>query len=202
MTPIGHQLQNFIDAEWKKLERDKITHWQMNFRRGLNIDDGRGGKITLGGDMAFEGTPRKIFWQSIDPHLDDTVTTALRMAHDLGRQFANDVAVKGMEDTRLLLHGLVNRTFGRMVEVDRAMRGKGYPDNVAAYDASGPMATWIGQIDQRHSAYISAYEAANVTTKQTKVAKFMQWCDQHRVEAIVTLTGAILGLVVVILEFL
>ena len=89
-------MQNFIDAEWKKLNRDKITHWLMRFRRGVDINDGRGGRITTGGDMQFEGTPRQVFWRSIDPHLDDLVTAALRTAHEQGKQFAEQIGAQGL----------------------------------------------------------------------------------------------------------
>jgi hypothetical protein len=194
MTPVGHQLQHFIDAEWKKLEREKITHWLMRFRHGVDIDDGRGGRITTGGDMAFEGTPRDVFWRSIDPHLDDLVNAALRKAHEEGKQFADPIPAHGVEDARLLLHGLINRTFNRMVEVDRALRSKGYPRGVPAYDASGHVERWHNAINDRCAAYLAAYNAA----KPKGIARLTYWLDRNKITAVaaaITAISALLGVI-------
>lgn len=38
-----------------------------------------------------------------------------------------------MKETAMFLKGGLGRSLGRMVEIDRRLRGKGYPKNVTSY---------------------------------------------------------------------
>jgi hypothetical protein len=50
-------------------------------------------------------------------------------------------------ETRDLLHLLVKKTYEAMVETDRLLRGKGYPDSVSAVDVSHKIQTLTIHID-------------------------------------------------------
>ena len=47
MTPVYYQIHNHLDREYKALDRDKITYWLFHFKNGIDIDDCRGGRISL-----------------------------------------------------------------------------------------------------------------------------------------------------------
>lgn len=175
MTPIYYQIHNLLDREYKALDRDKITHWLMRFKMGVDIDDCRGGRITLGGNIEFEGQPREIYWSFITPCLQDIVHDVLRQAEDQGRRYPPEVAREALDEAADLLKSFITKVYDRMVNIDRTMRGKGYPENVEPYDPSQKVSALHANIDEQVAAFKG--QIALPTWLQQLSAKL----EQHRI---------------------
>lgn len=147
-------IKHRLDAEFLKLDRDKITHWLMRISSGrpTDIDDCRGGRITTGGNVKFDGTIRHVYWTFITPCLADIVEETLTAADEIGRKHSPALALKGLDEAAALLKEFGRRTFRRMVEVDRALRGAGYPERVDPYDARPQIAGFEQLVDARCQA--------------------------------------------------
>lgn len=175
MTPVYYQIHNHLDREYKALDRDKITYWLFHFKNGIDIDDCRGGRITLGGDIEFEGQPRQIYWSFITPCLQDIVHDVLRQAEDQGRRYPPEVAREALDEAADLLKSFIVKVYDRMVDIDRRMRGKGHPKNVEPYDPSEKVSALHASIDEQVAAFKG--QIAVPTWLQQLSAKL----EQHRI---------------------
>lgn len=175
MTPVYYQIHNHLDREYKALDRDKITHWLMRFKKGLDIDDCRGGRITLGGNIEFEGQPREIYWSFITPCLQDIVHDVLWQAEDQGRRYPPEVAREALDEATDLLKSFIVKVYDRMVDIDRRMRGKGHPQSVNPHDPSQAVSALHAHIDEQFSAFKK--QIAVPTRLQRLSAKL----DEHRI---------------------
>ena len=80
--------------------------------------------------IGFEGSPREVFWSRyIEPFLEQLSISEIEAAISLARE-------KGVDARFLLpeLQGLLSagfrKVYGEMADVDRCLRGKGYPNSV------------------------------------------------------------------------
>lgn len=159
VTPVHFEMKHRLDAVYVQLDRDKITHWLMNFKTGLDIDDCRGGKITMGGGE-FAGQPQEIFWSFIIPCLEDIIGDTLNAADEYGRKYPPDTTRQGLDETSELLKAFVNRVAKRMVDIDRRLRGKGFPMQVIPHDPSA-MTSRLNQLIDARTASLNEYHISS-----------------------------------------
>jgi len=192
MTPVHYQIKGSLDEILAHLDREKITPWLLNFKRRVNIDDCRGGRITVGGDIEFSGSVRDVYWAFIGPCVEDVIRKVLFESDALGRQYSHHVARIGLDETGVLLKEFVNRVFQRMVDVDRRLRGKGYPNRVEPYDTSDRVAALHRLIDERVVAVKEQYPSG--------IRSFVHYCERHPVLVGSVLVPVILALIAMILK--
>src|SRR5690349_3955815 len=108
MTPIGLNARNKLSEAYTALDREKITHWLMNFsERGVNIDPGGGrSRISISG-VQFEGQVRDIFWSCVEPSLNQAISETFQNAAFDGKIYTDVIALKGIEEATAELKGLV-----------------------------------------------------------------------------------------------
>ncbi len=153
LSPIHYAMSHRLDAEFVKLDRDKITHWLMHFSANLpiDIDDCRGGRIRIGG-VKFSGSARHVYWSFIMPCLADIIDETLNAANEMGRKHSPELSRKGLDETAELLKQFGQRTFRRMVEVDRALRGEGYPETVQPHNPAPQLTRYLALVEERCNA--------------------------------------------------
>ena len=76
----------------------------------------------------------------------------LAEVEDAGKEYGPEVARQGVDEAAALLKQFVAKVYRRMVDVDRRLRGQGYPQNVEPYDASAKVADMGRHIDERAQA--------------------------------------------------
>ena len=143
MTPIVEKIRHDLEVRYQLLDRDKLTRWLMAraANKDFGIIDCRGKPIGVGLGSAFDGSVRIVFWQFIKPCIDDAVQETCNalvtaIANYSGpQQHATLDAVEGQ------LKGFADRIYARMVDLDRRMRGPGYPEMVSPYDPSREIRT-------------------------------------------------------------
>jgi hypothetical protein len=87
--------------------------------------------------VAFEGSPREVFWNGfIEPFLE----ALFLWGFDLALSYARDRQVDSQQvigHTKECLSEGISTIYQRMQDIDRRLRGKGYPDRVTSHNISG-----------------------------------------------------------------
>ena len=115
----------------------------------------------------------------------------LRLAEEEGRRYAPEIAREAMDDAGALLKTFIVKIYKRMVVVDRAMRGKGFPQSVEPYDASQKVGALHGQIDEQVASFKGQVQVP------TRLRKLSATLAQHKVlvNIVVALVSVVVGAV-------
>lgn len=150
-NPLQPSLERFVRDRFVKLDREQITPWALfNSGEAMAVTDYHGRKIAYRG-LRFEGSPRTVFWSNyIEPFLEQIACDAITYARNLSTEKKVDprrpiFAVEG------LLLGRVRETYGRMAEIDRRLRGRGFPEKVPLRSTKRELQKMEGVI-RRHVA--------------------------------------------------
>lgn len=132
-TPLFRETQHWVRQEHEKLRRSKVDPWLFFNSRGLQVTDFYEEQIAYSG-LAFEGSPQEKFWGGfIQPFLEDLGVRAVERAAERSERLG--VSVKdALRETEALLNQAIWLIFSRMAEIDRRLRGKGYPHRVPQRD--------------------------------------------------------------------
>lgn len=136
MTPAAESIRHNLETRYQLLDRDKLTRWQM--ARAANIDlriaDCRGKEIGVGLGTAFEGSTRQVFWNFMKPCLDDSIQETCNELETAIAGYSEAQRRMTIDTVELQLRGFVSRIYERMVQLDRLMRGNGFPDRIEPRD--------------------------------------------------------------------
>jgi hypothetical protein len=138
MTPLAEKIRHMLDNAFEALDREKLTRWLMAraSNRDLGIVDCHGKPIGVGLGCAFDGTVRTVFWSFIQPCLRNIVQEACDLLDQSLERYSVTQRAATLDATEASLKGFTQRIYIRMVDLDRRMRGRGYPESVAPYDPS------------------------------------------------------------------
>lgn len=129
-TPLYPTFKKRVTDAIEQLITKQVTPWSFikagpPFR--VNRFDGR--QIAYQG-VGFEGSPREVFWgQYIEPFLEDLCISEISAAVRMAKERGVDGKSLPLELQSLLSSGFT-RVYERMADVDRRLRGKGYPESV------------------------------------------------------------------------
>lgn len=126
-----------IGQAFRQLEADKITPWVfLTTGKMIPIENFYGRTIQYKGDVAFEGSPREVFWNGfIEPFLE----AIFLWGFDLGLCYAKERQVdsqKVVQYAKECLSEGILTIYQRMQDIDRRLRGKGFPDKVTPHNIS------------------------------------------------------------------
>jgi hypothetical protein len=157
-TNLYSIINKFINDEWEKLRRDQITPWVfLNSGKVFRCKDFYGKEMQYQG-ISFEGSPREVFWaRYIEPFLEDISYRAI----DQTIRFCNEKKgklEKPILETAELLKILVRKTYELMADVDRRLRGCGYPETIGKRSVDAEVATMDRFIDDRVQSEIAMYK--------------------------------------------
>jgi hypothetical protein len=108
----------------------QVTPWAfLNSGQPFHITTFDGRQINYKG-IAFEGSPRQVFWSNyIEPFLKDICISQISTALMMAKERSVDAKHLLPEVQSLLIAG-ITKVFSRMADVDRRLRGIGFPDRV------------------------------------------------------------------------
>lgn len=158
-SPLFGLIQPLVEREWIRLDRDQLTPWiLLTAGPPFQVKDFHGHSISYQG-ILFDGSPRQVFWSRyIEPFLEDLT---LRVFDEVLR-----VAAARNQDPRLplreaagLLKSVVRRAFHRMAEIDRRLRGRGYPLSVPIKNVDGHIASVETFVMERLQAELKMRDA-------------------------------------------
>jgi hypothetical protein len=129
-TPLLSVFQKRINDSFEQLDKNQVTPWAFMaagppFR--IQTHDKR--QISYQG-ILFEGSPRNVFWaRYIEPFMEEICINEIDAAVQMAKDRHVDGALLLLEIKDLLLAG-IRQTYFRMADIDRRLRGKGYPKSV------------------------------------------------------------------------
>lgn len=155
-----------IQQAFRQLEADKVTPWAF-FSTGKMkpVEDFYGRTIHYRGEgVAFEGSPQLVFWHGfIQPFLEALFVWGFDMALSHSERLGTD-SMEAVNIARQSLSNGVNSVFRRMQDIDRRLRGRGFPKRVAVRGVSD-------EICQMHAKLEVYYESAKESIqKRTKAS--------------------------------
>jgi hypothetical protein len=157
-----HQVtKNNIESEYEKLRREKITPWSFfNSGHPITVIDFYGKEIKYSG-VKFEGSPELTFWSGfIEPFLKDIIFRTFDNTIHLCRE-KKLYSAEPIRETGQLLKVLVSKVYSDMADVDRRLRGGGYPQNIKKKDVSDKVQPILNLINERVDSELSLRNKLN-----------------------------------------
>ena len=109
--------------------------------------------------VGFEGSPRTVFWgRYIEPFLENLCVTEIAAAVTMAKERGVDGRLLLPEAQNLLSAGC-RRVFASMADVDRRLRGKGFPDKVGLKSVDAEVSVMIQFVDERIRAELAMWKA-------------------------------------------
>jgi len=173
MTPLYPTFNKQVADAVQHLIDEQIEPWVF-MRQGLSVKCFNGRGVTYEG-IDFEGSPRTVFWSGyIEPFLEDLIVKQLAAAVVA----AKDRDVEGREllgEVQGLLFAGCQRVFYKMAEVDRRLRGHGYPNSVDLRSVDGEIAKMRHFLDRHVQAELQMWNPRSCCERWYERNKFWVW---------------------------
>lgn len=129
-TPLSPRFQKRINDSFEQVIKNQVTPWVfLNSGKPFKIEAHGKRQISHEG-ISFEGSPERIFWSSyIEPFIEEIVINELDSAVKMAKEREVDLAILLPEIEMLLTTG-ISKTFSAMADIDRRLKGKGYPEKI------------------------------------------------------------------------
>jgi len=185
-------VQKRLKDEFQKLISDQVTPWVfMTTSAGLKLKKFDGKQINYGG-IEFSGKPEQVFWGGyIEPFLEHISFSVIEEAVEKCKTHKTKLQPVLNDIQELLTLGFSN-VYAQMADVDRRLRGKGYPEKVP-----------FKNID----AYVKRMEAfvSRRIESELKLWKFTPWFTriEHFYESnkgLVWVVGSTISILVIVVS--
>lgn len=170
-----------VDKLRETLINDKLTPWRWFNFRIVNITDFYGKPIALGGEGTFYGlgTEVLVFFSFIKPFLQDAIVKILDDTIETCRVRRLKPVEPYIREAAMILEGhLIYPIYDEIVDIDRHLRGKGYPKSVGKRNVVEESAEMRKNLDERKNEMIrgineqnklSGKRAGNMSKKQNRI---------------------------------
>jgi hypothetical protein len=158
-TPLFPTFEKRITDSVNDLIAAQVIPWSfLTAGPPLRLKRFDGRKISYQG-VTFEGTTQDVFWRGyIEPFLEDLVVRELAFAVESCKERKVDARETLRELQGLLLSGC-SKVFAQMADVDRRLRGHGYPDSVPLRSVKSEQDQMTAFIQTRVSAELELWES-------------------------------------------
>jgi len=170
-TPLYPTFIKRIDDATEELIQKQVTPWFfLTSGRPFRVKKFDGHEIAYEG-IGFEGSPSNVFWSRyIEPFLEALAIQEITTATSLARERGVDARLL-LPEVQGLLNAACRKVFAEMAEVDRRLRGKGFPENVD-----------VRSIDievMRLSEFIEEHTASELAMWRPK-SKAEEWYEKNK----------------------
>jgi hypothetical protein len=134
------------------LEDEKITPWVFLHTRGVRVSRADGKEISISG-VLFEGSPREVFWNNyIEIFLEDEFVSIPKETIAWVKDDRND-PMPFIFEAGELYKILIHKIYNVMADVDRTLRGRGYPNKIDSKNVNDKITAMNAYVD----GYIKAF---------------------------------------------
>jgi len=147
-----------VGNQFKRLIGEKLRPWVfLNTGEMAPVEDFYGHSIQYRG-LAFEGTPREVFWgKFIVPFLEAICACAFDFASDRAEKRKADYRNIIIHTHQCLTNGLY-KVYNEMQDIDRRLRGKGFPQKVRPQDVSLKVKKMQTRFDEYRDSALLMFE--------------------------------------------
>jgi hypothetical protein len=159
-----------IKKAFTKLEQEKITPWTFLLSNKMPPIKDFHGRIIKYRGVTFEGSPTHFFWNGfIDPFLEELIIWAFKYAldHAKERNFDPDSCIDIAQQS---LQSGISRIFARMQDIDRRLRGGGFPDKVPPHNIESIERSFLTKINEYKTSILQGCQN-NIRTSISEVKK-------------------------------
>ena len=174
-TPLYPTFKKRINDTIEKLDKEQVTPWAFLTAGPLfKIKTFDEKEITYKG-IEFTGSPRLVFWtRYIEPFLENMCLIEIAAAVAM----AKDKEVDGrllLAEVRTLLSVGFTRIYNRMADVDRRLRGKGFPEKVELRSVKQEIAKMNQFLDEHIQSEIEMWKTNSKLEEWFKKNQFWVW---------------------------
>jgi hypothetical protein len=139
-TPLFAETERKVDERRKRLIGEHVIPWET-VRKVVLYD---GGEFDYNG-LEYSGTAIDIFWESVDPFLEDAIKEVLdEVGQECQSHGLNPRAA--LKEAGWLLESMVREVYRKMTDVDQRLRGKGFPKSVQKVDKKFELERMIAKV--------------------------------------------------------
>ena len=143
-----------IRQAFKQLLIEKVKPWVfLNSDKMKTITDFNGRKICYKG-VSFEGSPRLVFWNDfIEPFLEAIIIWSFEFSC-VQAERKHYPLLQVLKYVKNYLLSSIKEIYSEMQDIDRRLKGKGYPSRVTPYDITGKLLAMKQIIDGNYQAVL------------------------------------------------
>jgi hypothetical protein len=159
-SPIYDLIKAEVERAGNNLIKKKIEPWVFFTVKGVKIEKSDGTQINISAGFEFSGSPRLVFW---DGFVDEEL---IALALSLFENARSKAITHGVSTESSILacydclSGLVLRVFDRMADIDKRLRGKGYPNSVSKENIGERNSNLNRVIEKFAEAHIASAKAS------------------------------------------
>ena len=174
-TPLYPIFRKRIDDAVEQLIKRLVAPWSFltggpPFR--IKTFDGR--QIAYEG-IGFEGSPSDVFWSRyIEPFLEDLCLAEIKTAVTMAKEKGVDARLL-LPEVQSLLSAGISRVFRQMAEVDRRLRGKGFPEKVELKSVDREISTMNQFLTEHIHAELAMWKPRSRVEGWYERNKFWVW---------------------------
>lgn len=174
-TPLYPTFRKRIDDAVDQLIQNQVTPWSfLTAGPPFRVKKFDGKEIAYQG-IGFEGSPRLVFWSRyIEPFLEDLAVREIGTAVASARERNVDAHLL-LPEIQGLLVAATRKTFSRMADVDRRLRGKGFPEKIHLRNIDRELQGMNGFIEERIRAELAMWKPKPRIEAWYEQNKFWVW---------------------------
>jgi hypothetical protein len=184
MTPFEINLQHELDAEFVRMANEWFFKWfniSGEHNRIVDVPTFFGNNFHTAG-IVFEGQIQELYWRSVQKYLTDKIHETLRRWDEVTKEYTLDLRGESLKRTGEILCNFSERIISHGVDIDRRLRGRGFPKNVPEYNADRQRSTINAQIIRLEQSYNNLIPKIKHqrNVKFTIIDKFKIWTESWR----------------------
>lgn len=185
-TLLYSQSKKRIDEAVERMIREQLEPWRFMYSVGVHTTSCEGRPINIGPGLRYAGSSEDVFWSGyIEPCLERLCISEIDAAVSKAREsgvYRSDF----LEELKVLLSEAFQKVYREMVDVDRTLRGQGYPDKVAPRPTEGEIKRMERFLEERFQGQLAVW----------KSRRLHWWVQSHQfwIFLITTLLTLLLGI--------
>lgn len=179
-----------ISDAFDELVKQQVTPWAfLTAGPAFRIKKFNGREIHYEG-VAFDGSPRQVFWSRyIEPFLENICVTEINAAVSTAKERGVDGRLL-LREVQELLSVSCLEVYNRMADIDRRLRGKGFPDDVPPRSIEREVHSMNQFIDDHIKSELAMWKPEPRLEKWFARNKFWAWA----IGTIIALAAFVAGL--------
>lgn len=181
MTPTAARLKERLDARRRWFQNEWFFKWHFIGNDGpIDIDSFDGSHFHYGG-IAFSGTARDLYWQTVVGGVRQEIIDQFAWADHEVRNYNSETALRAIDECAGQLASFVRIIRREAVKKDRILRGDG-----VSFPSETDLGHWKGTSDGEIHAQAEAIKAAlpipTVNSGYTgeSISRVASWWDRNQ----------------------
>ncbi len=125
LTPIGTRLQITLDAEYLRMQNEWFFKWHHIGRDSVAEIDGFDGRMIRYGGIKFSGSPRNVYWGTIQRYARQKVGQLFDELEVELQKYPLEIRSKALNEAQSLIRAFIGKIRKAAVDKDRILRGNG-----------------------------------------------------------------------------